>query len=106
MAGRIIGFISCVMCAVPLLIIAIYNKDSKEPISFWSGDKTLKGKVTNIKEYNREMALLYKRWAISFIIAGIGVIVIPVVGVILICLDCTLGIYLVYRKYKRILSMY
>lgn len=42
MVGRIIGFISCVMCAIPFLIIAIYNKDSKEPINFWSGDTTLR----------------------------------------------------------------
>ncbi len=41
MVGRIVGFISCVMCATPFLIIAIYNKDSKEPINFWSGDTTL-----------------------------------------------------------------
>lgn len=102
MVGRIVGLISCVMCAIPFLIIAIYNKDSKEPINFWSGDTTLKGKVKNVKDYNREMALLYKRCSI----AGIGFIVTPIVGVVLICLDCTLGIYIMYKNYKRILSSY
>ena len=52
MVGRIIGLVSCLMCAVPFLIISVYNKDSKEPISFWSGDTTLKSKVKNIMEYN------------------------------------------------------
>lgn len=106
MAGRIIGFISCVMCAVPFLIIAIYNKDSKEPINFWSGDTTLKEKVKNVKEYNQEMALLYKRYSIAFLISGVGFIVTPAAGFILICFDCTLGIYLVYKNYKRILNLY
>lgn len=106
MVGRIVGLTSCVMCAIPFLTIAIYNKDSKEPINFWSGDTTLKGRVKNVKDYNREMALLYKRCFIAFLIAGIGFIVTPIVGVVLICLDCTLGIYLMYKNYKRILNLY
>ena len=101
MVGRIVGLISCVMCAVPFLIISIYNKDSKEPINFWSGDTTLKGKVRNVKDYNREMALLYKRCAIAFLITGMGFLVTPIVGVVLICFDCTLGIYLMYSNFPH-----
>ena len=72
MVGRIVGLISCVMCAIPFLIIAAYNKDSKEPINFWSGDTTLKGKVRNVKDYNREMALLYKSIPLHFFLPGLG----------------------------------
>ncbi len=75
MVGRIIGLVSCLMCAVPFLIISVYNKDSKEPINFWSGDITL------------SMVSLY-------------------LGAAIICFDCTLGIYLTYRNYKRVLDMY
>ncbi len=106
MAGRIIGLISCLMCAVPFLIIAVYNKDSKEPINFWSGDKTLKSNVTNIHEYNKGMAVLYKKCAIAFLITGIGCMITLPVGLIMLCVDCTLGIYLAYRNYKRILNQY
>lgn len=106
MVGRIVGFISCVMCAVPFFIISIYDKDSKEPINFWSGDTTLKEKVRNTKEYNKEMAWLYKKCSIAFLITGIGFLIIPISGIILLCFDCTLGIYLMYRNYKRILNMY
>ncbi len=60
MIGRIIGLVSCLMCAVPFLIIGIYEKDSKEPINFWSGDTTLKSKVKDVCGYNKEMAVLYK----------------------------------------------
>ena len=106
MIGRIIGLIACIMCAFPFLVISIYSKDSKEPISFWSGDTTLKAKVKNVKEYNKKIVVLYKKCSIAFFIAGIGFLVMPVVGVIMICFDCTLGIYIVYRSYKRILSLY
>lgn len=106
MAGRIIGLVSCLICAVPFLIISVYNKDSKEPINFWSGDTTLKSKVKNVTEYNNKMAVLYKRYAIAFIISGIGFVILPFLGVIMVCFDCTLGIYLMYRNYKKILNLY
>lgn len=68
MVERIIGLISCVMCAIPFL--------------------------------------LYKQCSIAFLITWAGFMVMPIVGIILICLDCTLGIYVMYKKYKRILNMY
>lgn len=106
MVGKIIALVSCLLCAVPFLIISIYNKDSKEPINFWSGDTSLKEKVADIKGYNKEMALLYKRCAIAFLVTGIGFLVEPMLGVIMLCFDCTLGIFLMYRVYKKILKRY
>lgn len=106
MMGGIIGLVACLMCSVPFFIIATYNKDSREPINFWSGDTTLKSKVKNVREYNREMALLYKKSAIAFVITGVGCVIWLPLGVGLLCLDCTVGIYLMYRSYKRILGLY
>ena len=34
MAEKIVGLISCLLCAVPFLIIGIFEKNSKEPITF------------------------------------------------------------------------
>ena len=45
MAGRIIGFICYMLCAIPFWAIAKFGKDGKDPISFWSGDPSLKGRV-------------------------------------------------------------
>jgi hypothetical protein len=106
MLGRIIGLISCLMCAFPFLVIGVFNKDSREPITFWSGDATLKSKVKNVAEYNEKMAVLYKKCAIAFVISGVGWFISPVVGVIMICFDCTLGIWLVYKRYRKILDLY
>ena len=106
MVERIIGLISCLLCAVPFLIISVYNKDSNEPINFWSGDTSLKKKVKNVRDYNKEMAQLYKKCAIAFFITGVGFAIFPVVGIILIGFDCTVGMYIVYRYYKKILKTY
>lgn len=106
LAGRIIGLVACVMCAFPFLIISVYNRDSKEPINFWSGDTSLRAKVKNVCDYNKEMALLYKKYAIAFLIAGAGFLVMTEIGAGMVCFNCTFGIYLVYRKYKKILKMY
>ena len=106
MAGRIIGLIACIMCALPFFIIAAYGKDSEEPIAFWSGDTTLKAKVKNVSEYNKKMASLYKKYAVSFLIAGVSLLIIPIVGIIVLCVSCSLGIYILYRCYKKILKTY
>ena len=106
MAERIVGLVRCLLCAFPFLIIAVYDKGSNEPINFWSGDTSLKKKVKNVRDYNREMAQLYKKCAIAFLITGAGFVIYPIIGIVLICLDCTVGIYIVYRNYKKILKTY
>lgn len=106
MVGRIVALVSCLMCSFPFFIIAVYNKSSREPIVFWSGDTSLKSKIKNVKEYNREMAALYKKCALAFLLTGIVFLFLPLTGMILLCFECTAGIYLVYRNYKSILGKY
>lgn len=106
MVGRIVGFICCLLCAVPFFIISRYDRDSKTPINFWSGDTTLKERVKNVSDYNKEMADLYKKCAVIFCLSGLGYLLFPILGVVMICFDCTIGIYVVYRCYKKILGKY
>lgn len=106
MVERMAGFVCCLMCAIPFLIIAKYDKGSRDPIGFWSGDKTLKEKVKNIPEYNKEMAALYGKCAGAFLLTGFGYVILPFLGIVLICLDCSVGFYLAWRNYKKILGKY
>ena len=106
MCEKIVGFIACFMCALPFFIISTYNKGSKEPITFGSGDTSLKSKVRNIREYNIEMSMLYRKCAMAFLITGSVFFIAPMAGILMICFDCTLGIYIVYHKYKKILNIY
>lgn len=103
-AGRIIALVSCFMCSVPFFIIAIFEKNSREPITFWSGDKTLKSKIKNIPEYNKKMSALYKKCALYFIASGAVFLAAPVLGIIMLCFGCTIGFYVVYLCYKKILE--
>lgn len=106
MVGRIIGLVCCLLCALPFFVMSIYNKDSDEPINFWSGDTSLKDKVKDVKGYNMEMARLYRNCAAFFLLDGILLIIIPIAGIVLLVLGCSAGIFLAYRVYKGILERY
>ena len=105
MAGRIISFISYMLCAIPFWAIAKFGKDSKDPISFWSGDTSLKDKVKDVTGYNCEMAKVYRRYAWAYFAAAVGGAIHPMAGVAIVLL-ALVGIVFVYRAYKKILNKY
>ena len=105
MAGRIICAINFLMCAIPFWAIAKFGKDSKDPISFWSGDTSLKGKVKDVTAYNREMAKVYTIYGWAYFAAAVGGAIHPIAGVAILVL-AMVGIIFVYRAYKKILSKY
>ena len=104
MVGRIIGLVCCLLCAFPFFALSIYNKDSDEPINFWSGDTSLKDKVKDVKSYNMDMVGLYRNCAVFFLLNGILLVIFPVAGIVLLVLGCSVGIYLAYRVYRGILE--
>ncbi len=108
MVGKVIMCGSFLMCSFPFLIISLCNKENEiTPIVFWAGSESeLKNQVKDIKGYNREMAALYMKCAIAFICGGVGALVYPMIGIVILVFNCTLGIYLVFRNYKRILLKY
>ena len=106
MIGGIIGLVSCVMCAVPCLIMSASGKDSKDPITFWARDKDLKAKVKDIPQYNKEISKLYMKCAIAFCVAGLVCLLSLWAGVVLICAECVIGNIFVYFSYKKVLKKY
>lgn len=92
-----------IMC-FSFFALSIYNKDSDEPINFWSGDTSLKDKVKDVKSYNMEMAGLYRNCAVFFLLNGILLVIFPIAGIVLLVLGCSVGIYLAYRVYRGILE--
>lgn len=106
MEGRIIGTICYLLCAAPFWVIARYQKDSKDPISFWAGDTSLKQRIKDIPAYNRDMARLYNRYGWAFAAAAVGGLLHPLLGVGIVVLNGTIGIFCVYRAYKKILEKY
>lgn len=106
MIERIILCFCSLLCAFPFYIFPMIGKDSREPMSFWTGDTSLKGKVRDIKAYNLAMSKLYKTYGSVFLAAAVGGAVYPLAGLVILLLNSTLGIYIVYRKYKSILAQY
>lgn len=107
MPGRIIGCFCCILCALPFFYFAWEGKQKNAaPLAFWSGDDTLKDKVKDIPAYNAEMSRLYNRYAAAFILAGVFCLILPPVGIGLIILNCTVGLYALWRVYQQILGKY
>ncbi len=102
----IIGLVSCILCAWPLFVVGHYNKNSREPLTFWAGDKSLKEKVKDIQGYNNEISKLYIKCALVFVVTGILCVIYFCFGIICVVLESTLGIYVVWKIYKKILSRY
>ena len=44
----IVGATCCILCAFPLFVMGHYNKNNREPLTFWAGDMSLKEKVKDI----------------------------------------------------------
>lgn len=103
MVGKIIFFVSCFMCAVPFLIISIFDKESITPIPFWSGsEKKLKEELKDIKGYNAKMSKLYKKVALTFVLCGVVGLIHSILGFAALICTCTIGFYYIYKKYKKI----
>ena len=99
----IVGLVCCILCAFPFIIMGHYNKNSREPIIFWAGDKSLKEKVKDIQGYNNEISKLYIKCALVFVTTGILCLIKFWFGIICVLFESTLGIYVVWRIYKNIL---
>jgi len=107
MPGRIIGCFCCILCALPFFYLAWEGKQKNAaPLAFWSGDDTLREKVKDIPSYNAEMSRLYQFVAYAFILSGAFFLVFPPIGIVSICLECTIGMYLLFHSYKKILARY
>lgn len=104
MAERIIGCLCGLLCAFPFLFLGYTAKMNRDPVSFWNGDTSLKEKVGDVKAYNAAMGKLYGRYGMAFLLSAVLCAVYPMVGFTLLMLTATVGIFLVYRGYKRILK--
>ena len=104
MVGQVIGMICSILCGIPFLVIPRVEVFKNKPINFWSGDNSLNDKIKNIDKYNKEMGVLYTLYGLVFIIGGVFFLFFPVVALIIIISNSTLGIVVVYLIYKAILK--
>ena len=106
MAERMIGALCCLLCAVPFFALPRIKIENGEPINFWSGDETLKEKIADIEGYNRAMARVFRRYALAFLAAALAFALYPIAGAVLLCINCSVSVWLFYRAYKKNLNRY
>ncbi len=106
MFERILGALVSLLCAAPFYALAMGRDDPCNPIPFWSGDDTLRDKLSDIPAYNREMAALYTRFAgvllANALIAGVW----PGASFMLLIAILAVGLFLIHRRYKALLAKY
>ena len=107
MAGRIILSLCCILCAGAFFLNSYLCGVKSAPVTFWNGsDSTVKKLVRDVPNYNREMKRAFLLYAISWLLSGIVSFFSPVAGLLCLGLLCTLGLFLLWKRYKQLLSKY
>ena len=102
MAEKIIMILCCMLCGLPFWLLAAVGRKGKEPLNFWSGDDRLKAKIADVAAYNHAMGKMYFVYGSLFILAAVLAVFSMVAAVVLLILNCTLGLFLIYKGYGRI----
>lgn len=91
MAENIIFLVILFICALPLILIGVFQTKSKEPVGFWSGAKPpSRDKISDVTAYNKKHGMMW-------IIYGIGIFPSFFLGLLFggIVAVCTLGIEII-----------
>ena len=106
MGENIIFFIITLGCASLFYCIGIYASKKEEPMSFYSGVEVKTNEITNIKQYNKENAKMWKLFSLWFFISAFLSLFNIMLSSIFLVLGCTLGIIILVRTYTKICEKY
>lgn len=108
MAERIIIFLCVFFCGVPFLGIALLKRtEGQRPIGFWTGsEEKLKTRIQDIPAYNARMAALYGWYGLALMLSAMTALFYPWAGLVIFGGEVTIGLYWVYREYKKTLDEY
>lgn len=106
MAEKLIVGLCGILCAAPFLILGFWGRNSKTPLNFWSGDTSLSEKICDVAAYNRAMSRMYLFYGGVLLLTACFAIWSVAVVVSLWVAEFTLGLYLLYRCYKKLLVKY
>ena len=106
LTGQIICISIFLGCAILFYGIGIYAAKCAKPMCFWAGTQVDATKITDVKAYNLENSLMWKRYALWDGAAGIAGIWSPIALLVISILSCTIGLWLLVRTYNGILRKY
>ena len=106
MTGKIIGCIVYFGCAILFYGIGIYAQRLQKPMWFFSGTEVDPQTITDVGQYNRENARMWKLYSLWYWIAGGLTIWDATVAVVPLILGCTVGMVLLVATYRKIYEKY
>lgn len=90
-AETIIALVILLICALPLIIIGIFQMKSKEPVGFWTGVKPpTRERVSDVAAYNKKHGIMWTLYGACIIPAFfLGMIFGEIVAI------CAMGIEII-----------
>ena len=107
MAGRIILSLCCLLCAGAFFLNGCLCRIRSSPVAFWTGgEQALKNTIKDAAGYNREMGTAFRWYGLGWLLDAIGAAFSPTMGLAVMAALCTLGLFLLWRRYRQLLSKY
>ena len=106
MVGKIICWVISLGCAILFYSIGAYAEKQEKPMWFWSGTKVDPSQIADVKQYNKENGVMWKRYALWYVAAAIAEIWSELAFGAILVLSCTVGLAMLVRSYTRIFNKY
>ena len=106
MAGAIIGCIVYFGCAILFYGIGIYAQRLQKPMWFFSGTEVDPQTITDVGQYNRENARMWKLYSLWYVASGAAEIWNSILALAFLLLGCSVGIALLVWSYQKIYNKY
>lgn len=114
--GQLLGIVIGALCGfgsgILFYAIGVRGARQEKTMNFWAGQTVAPESVTDIPAYNQACAKLWKRFSIPCWMFGILSLLLPlgnwtvVVGLAILVLWGTVGIWWLIKSYKRIEKQY
>ena len=106
MIGAIIWYVTMFGCGALFYGIGIYARRREEPMWFWSGSKVDSSTITDVVEYNRENARMWKVYSLWYWTSGILWVWSEHAALVVLLIGSTVGIGLLVHTYLKIEKKY
>ena len=106
MAAKIIGCIVYFGCAILFYGIGIYAQRLQKPMWFFSGTEVDPKTITDVGQYNRENARMWKIYSLWYFASGVVYFWITWIAVAILVLSCTLGMGILIATFNKIEKKY
>ena len=87
-------------------LIGVYADRRTQPMWFFTGGHVSSDTISDVKEYNRENARMWRNYSLTFFAAGIVHFYDMTLALVVLILTCTAGLGWLVWTYKKILAKY